>query len=327
MDALRLLDGRLKLRHLVLVDVLTQHGSVIAAAAALHITQPVATRTLRELETILGVSLYQRGPRGVTPTIFGETFTSHARAILAQLAQAGRHVTELADAHRGTVVVGTDPGGANLLLLQAIARLKSERPQLTVVVREGAPDALAVELRAGRVDLIVGRRGLTAGEAELHTPLCREQVGVFTRVSHPLALWQSLAFADLQAYPWIIPGVETGLRREAELLFARHSMALPENRVEVTSLLAVRQLLHEADLIGLLPVSIGQDDPGLCPLPIPLNSVKSVIAVTTAAGRTLSPGAEMLMEALQQLAVGYSDGYSAAEALAARAPIEPSRAS
>lgn len=321
MDGLRLLDGRLKLRHLVLVDVLTMHGSVIAAAAALHITQPVATRTLRELEAILGVSLYERGPRGVTPTIIGETFTSHARAILAQLAQAGRHVTELADAHRGTVVVGTDPGAANLLLLQAIARLKSERPQLTVVVREGAPDALSVELGAGRVDLIVGRRGPTADEAELHTPLYREPVGVFARTSHPLAPRQSLGFADLQAYPWIIPGVETGLRREAEYLFARHSMALPENRVEVTSLLAVRQLLHEADLVGLLPASIGQDDPGLCRLQIPVSSIKSTIAITTAAGRTLSPGAEMLTETLHELAAEVSG-----EAPTARTQLEPSRA-
>lgn len=319
MDALRLLDGRLKLRHLVLVDVLTTHGSVIAAAGALHITQPVATRTLRELESILGVPLYERGPRGVAPTIFGETFTRHARAILAQLTQAGRHVTELADAHRGTVVVGTDPGGVGLLL-RAVARLKSERPELTVIIREGAAEALAVELGAGRVDLTVGRRVPNADDAEVQAVLCSEPVGVFTRAAHPLALRPAVTFADLQSHPWIIPGAETGLRREAELLFARHSLPLPENRVEVTSLHAVRQLLLEGDLIALLPAPIGHADPGLRALPLPLNSVKSPIAMTTAAGRMASPGAQTLMQMLRDLAA------EAPESEAPQLPV-PSRAS
>lgn len=115
MDMPKLLDGRLKLRHLLLVDALTSRGSVVAAAAALHVTQPVATRSLHDLEAILGVSLYDRG-RGIAPTIFGEAFTAHARAVIAQLTQAGRHVVELADADRGTVVVGTHLAGSNVLL-------------------------------------------------------------------------------------------------------------------------------------------------------------------------------------------------------------------
>jgi DNA-binding transcriptional LysR family regulator len=51
----RLLDGRLKIRHLVLVQTLTQHPSIVAAANALHVTQTVLTRRLRELEQILTV--------------------------------------------------------------------------------------------------------------------------------------------------------------------------------------------------------------------------------------------------------------------------------
>ena len=102
----RLLDGRLKLRHLTLADALSRHGSLIAVAAELRISQPALTRTLRELETIVGVRLYVRGPRGMTPTIFGSAFTDYARAVVASLTQAGRHIAELADARRGTVSVG-----------------------------------------------------------------------------------------------------------------------------------------------------------------------------------------------------------------------------
>ena len=157
MDMPKLLDGRLKLRHLLLVDALSRQGSVVGAAAALHITQPVATRSLHDIESILGVSLFDRGPRGITPTIFGEAFTTHARAVIAQLTEAGRHVVELADANRGTVIVGTHLAGSNVLLPGAIARLKVHHPLLTVVVREGTPEQLLTDLEAGRIDLIVGR--------------------------------------------------------------------------------------------------------------------------------------------------------------------------
>jgi DNA-binding transcriptional LysR family regulator len=58
-----------------------------------------------------------------------------AEPVLAQLSQADRQVTELADPRRGTVVVGTNPGSHHLLRM-AIAGLKSEHPLLTVIVRE-----------------------------------------------------------------------------------------------------------------------------------------------------------------------------------------------
>jgi DNA-binding transcriptional LysR family regulator len=75
----RLLDGRLKIRHLVLVQTLIQQQSIGATANALHVRQPVVTRRLRELEQILGVRLFERTSRGVTPTEFGAAFVEHAR--------------------------------------------------------------------------------------------------------------------------------------------------------------------------------------------------------------------------------------------------------
>src|ERR1700678_4060127 len=213
-------------------------------------TQPMATRTLQELEAMLGVSLDERGPRGVTPTTIGEAFTGHARAILAQLSQAGRQVTEFADADRGTVVVGANLG-SHTLLPQAIAGLKRQRPLLTVIVRERSPEALSADLEAGRIDLIVGRFTSTT-ESEVRIPLYDECIEIFTRVQHPLAQRRAITFADLGDYPWIIPGTESALRREIEQLFARNAMALPDNRVEASSWLVVRQLVLESDFVAAM---------------------------------------------------------------------------
>lgn len=302
MDMPKLLDGRLKLRHLLLVDALTSQGSVVAAAAALHVTQPVATRSLHDLESILGVSLYDRGPRGITPTIFGEAFTSHARAVIAQLTQAGRHVVELADADRGTVVVGTHLAGSNVLLPGAIARLKKERPLLTVVVREGTPEMLLTELQSGRIDLIVGRLTSPTDEMAVRRTLYAESVELVTRRGHPLAGRNSIQLSDLTQYPWILPGVETALRRELEEFFARNSLALPENRVEATSFLTVRQLLIETDMVAVLPSLIPRDDVRLTTLPITLDPIGHSVGITLSAGRTLSPSASALVDFLAAFA-------------------------
>ncbi|MFD9550617.1 LysR substrate-binding domain-containing protein [Nocardia salmonicida] len=302
MELPKLLDGRLKLRHLTLVDALTRQGSVVGAATELHVTQPVATRSLHDLEAILGVKLYQRGPRGVSPTIFGEAFTVHARAVMAQLNQAGRHVVELAEADRGTVVVGTHLAGSNVLLPVAIARLKDEHPLLTVVVHEGAPAALLVELQAGRIDLIVGRLTSPTDHTAVREPLYDESVDLVTRAGHPLDGSADVTLDDLRGYPWILPGTDTVLRRELETFLARNGIQLPGNRVEATSFLTVRRLLLETDMVAALPSLIARDDPRLAVLPLSLEPVGHSVGLTLCNGRTLSPSAAALVTRLRQIA-------------------------
>ena len=302
MDMPKLLDGRLKLRHLLLVDALSRQGSVVGAAAALHITQPVATRSLHDIESILGVSLFDRGPRGITPTIFGEAFTTHARAVISQLTEAGRHVVELADANRGTVIVGTHLAGSNVLLPGAIARLKVHHPLLTVVVREGTPEQLLTDLEAGRIDLIVGRLTSPTDDTATRRNLYAESVELVTRVDHPLAHREDVQLEELRGFPWILPGVETVLRRELEEFFARNGLPLPENRVEATSFLTVRQLLVETDMIAVLPSLIPRDDARLTTLSITLDPIGHSVGITSSATRTSSPSAQALIATLESFA-------------------------
>ncbi|MEU6441631.1 LysR substrate-binding domain-containing protein [Streptomyces sp. NPDC047046] len=302
MEIPRLFDGRLKLRHLLLVDALSRQGSVVGAAAELHVTQPAATRSLHEVEEILGVRLFERGPRGVSATVFGEAFTRHARAVLAQLTQAGRHVVELAAADRGTVVVGTHLAGSNILLPRAVAALKRDHPFLTVVVHEGSPEELLLGLEAGRIDLVVGRLTTPSGEGLLRRPLYDEFVGLVVRAGHPLTGQPDAGLHDTLGFPWILPGPQTALRREVEELFTRRGLELPRNRVEATSFLTVRQLLLETDVVAVLPGSIVRDDGRLVRLPVPLEQVGHRVGLTLPAERTLSPSAQALIQSLEETA-------------------------
>ncbi len=301
-DLPRLLDGRLKLRHLVLVDAVGEHGTLVGAAAHLHVTQPVLTRALRELEEILGVPLFERGPRGLTPTLYGAAFTEHARAVLARLTEAGRHVAELAEAGLGTVSVGTHLAGSNLLLPRAIARLKAERPHVTVVIREGTPDSLLAELAAGRVDFVVGRVTGADDRRVQQRSLYDEPIRLVTRRGHPAQRLPHPTLNDLVDYPWVVPGTETALRGELERVFVRHELQLPANRIECTSILTLGNLLAETDVIAALPMLIAGDDKRLELLPVSLEPMSHTVGVTQPSDRPPGPAARALLAQLDAVA-------------------------
>ncbi|GAA2230221.1 LysR family transcriptional regulator [Streptomyces amakusaensis] len=300
-----LLDGRLKFRHLTLLIAVHAHGSVVRAAESLHLTQPAATRTLHELEAIADLPLFVRVPRGMRPTVYGEALAEHARAVVAEIRRAGEHLTGLREGQDGTVAVGTLLAGANVLLPRAVAGLKRERPRLTVVVREGTPDVLHPALLAGELDVIVGRVGPVPAEGDglSQRMLYREPIRLAVRSGHPLLAAPGVTLTDTLGFPWILPVERTALRQELGALFVDRGLALPADRVECTSILTMRALLLQTDMVALLPELVLRDDEHLAALPVELPSVGRTVGTTEAAHRTRTPALQALLHHLDREAV------------------------
>ncbi|MGI9824201.1 LysR substrate-binding domain-containing protein [Agromyces sp. Marseille-Q5079] len=296
----RLLDGRLKIRHLVLVTAIADEGTLVRAAESLHITQPVVTRGLREVEDLLGVPLFERLPRGVTPTQYGHAFIERARSVLAELRIAGEEVRLLQSGQLGTVTVGTHLAGSNLLLPRAIAGLKAEHPRLTVVVREGTPDMLQQLLLAGDLDLTVGRLSSTVPVRLEQERLHQEPIRLVARAGHPVHDLARTSLGELIAYPWIFPVAQTALRAELEAVFFHEGLPLPADRVECTSMLTLRNLLVSTDVIAALPMFIAVDDRELRILPTPLSSIRRSVGVTMPKDRAPSAAAAALLGHLRE---------------------------
>lgn len=248
------------------------------------------------------MTLYERGPRGIIPTEFGLAFTEHARAVLAQLRQAGRHMDELAQANRGTVVVGSHLVGLNYLLPRAIVGLKKSRPHLTVILREGPPDRLRVDLEAGRIDLMVGRLPQFEEEKVEHEILLQDHVRLTVASHHPLTGAATVSIDDLIDRLWVVPTDETVLRQELNRFFNGHGFGMPTNRVETTSFRTVRQLLLDTDAIAALPSLLVRGDAEVAQLPLRLDTVGHHVGITLAQGRRLSPAVQAMRVALHQAA-------------------------
>ncbi|WP_031464952.1 LysR substrate-binding domain-containing protein [Sciscionella sediminilitoris] len=296
-----LLDGRLKLRHLVLLTAVAEHGRVVKAAEHLHLTQPVVTRGIHELEAALGVTLFERGARGMTPTTAGTVFVAHARAVLLELRRAGQHLGELGEGALGTVTIGTHLAGSNLLLPRAISRLKTERPNATVVVREATPDLLLADLISGEIDMMIGRLTSPDNPRVQQYPLYREPIRLVVRTEHPACAMESPELGDLLDYPWIVPVRQTTLRQELEEVFANQGLPLPVDRTECTSMPTMRTLLLGADVIAALPSLITRDEERLVALPTPLATGRTV-GVTVVPGATRAPIARLMLSQLEVVA-------------------------
>src|SRR5689334_25422598 len=115
------LRARLKTRQLMLITAIGDEGNIHRAADVLSMSQPAASKLLKDLEDALGVALFERLPRGMRPTWYGEALIRHARMALSNLAQAGSELEALKTGRFGEVTVGAITGPALSLLPQAAA--------------------------------------------------------------------------------------------------------------------------------------------------------------------------------------------------------------
>lgn len=92
-----------QVRHLIAV---LEHGNVLRAANAIHISQPALSKSIQNLEAELGVRLLERSPRGVSPTIYGTSLLKHARLLLNQGEQAVAEIEAIKGGHLGHLRLG-----------------------------------------------------------------------------------------------------------------------------------------------------------------------------------------------------------------------------
>ena len=297
--------SRLKLRQLRLLMAVGQHRSVLHAARALNVSQPAASKLIQDLEADFGVPLFDRTNRGVVPTAFGAALIRHARLVLTQIGQAAAEISDLSAGRAGRVVVGTLLAASARLLPDAIARVRQDRPGIGVKIVEGTNDILMPALRAGELDLVLGRLSAHRHRAELvQERLHDEAIQAVARPGHPLTLGRPTLAAVL-AHGLILPPPETTLRRQIDQMYLDAGLSPPQPAVESVAWLANREILAATDLVGLVPAEVAARDiaAGLVAAldwPVPLAA--GPVGVTMRAESGLSPAAEVFLTALRACA-------------------------
>lgn len=175
-----------------------EQGSVSAAAARLHMTQPPLSILLRKLEDELGVTLFDRSGHRLAPTAVGELFYLRAKALQASL-QAMRHeLREAEHGARGTVRIGCATAASLFIMPSVMQHIAEQQLNVTAHVHEGETGYMLQRLRERNLDLIICRSQYIAPEFE-NRVVMDEPLRVALPPDHPLhASDQPIRIEDLR---------------------------------------------------------------------------------------------------------------------------------
>ncbi|MEJ8847479.1 LysR family transcriptional regulator [Variovorax rhizosphaerae] len=295
--------ARLKTRQLLLLVALAEEGNIHRAAQVLNMTQPAASKLLKDLEDVLEVSLFDRLPRGMRPTWYGETMIRHARVALATLNEAHDELNALKAGRFGQVNVGviTAPGLA--LLPGAVAAVKREQPNLRISVEIETSPVLMERLEQGKLDILVARLFAEHDKSKLrYEALTEEPVCALVRPGHPLLGMSGLTLRDVVSAGWIVPPAGSVLRHRFDLMYQEEGLPPPLNVIESAALLFITRMLQQSDMIAVLASDVAQyyASHGIVAiLPIELPCHMDMFGIITRTDRLLSPAAKIMMNALK----------------------------
>jgi DNA-binding transcriptional LysR family regulator len=112
--------------------VLGERRNFARAAEALGLTQPTLSRSIAALERDLGVRLFERSHKGVTPTVFGRVLLERGAIVLEREAEVRREIQLLAGLEAGSLTVSAGPYFAEGVVATSIARVAVAHPGLRI---------------------------------------------------------------------------------------------------------------------------------------------------------------------------------------------------
>jgi LysR family pca operon transcriptional activator len=265
--------------------------SLAEAAGALGITQSAASRRLGDLEEALGTRLFERVGRRLVPTPPADLLLRYAEAAMLQLNTGLDLVTDDAPA-AATLAIGALPTVASTLVPAAVLRLRAKAPRFVVRIETGAGDQLLPRLRAGHLDVVIGRMAPVAALDGLEfEPLYADRLAFVVRAGHPL-LGRPVEIAQFGRYPMIVPPANAVIRPAVETHLMARGIGLPDDRIETTDASVAEPLLLASDAIWAISRGVAApavDAGRLAFLPVDTADTVGPIGLTTRAddaGRT-----------------------------------------
>jgi DNA-binding transcriptional LysR family regulator len=205
----------MELRQLDAFVAVARAGSFTRAADQLGIVQPAVSQAVRRLEEELGLTLFERTSRRVTPTAAGAAFLPHAEAVLARLAEARQAAAALTAGEAGAIrVAGT--GGAAALLRRLQETLRERYPDVRLELARVQPKPKLQAVLDGELDAAL-TRSAPRMPGLAFTELATEPSCAVVAVDHPLAGAGRVALAQLAPFPLAVIARREPERRRAEL--------------------------------------------------------------------------------------------------------------
>ena len=300
----RMIDPRIKLRHLVCFLEVARLKSVGNAADLLHISQPAVSKTIQELEQLLGGSLFDRSKRKLFLTPFGEVFNRYASTSLAALRQG---IDVARGTHEATTVrVGALPTVSARILPDAVEAFTATGTGVHTRVITGPNDYLLTLLRTGDVDFVIGR--MTEPDAMVGLSfehLYSERVVMAVRPGHPLLAERPFELPMIETYQTLMPTPNSVIRNLVDRMLLAHGITHLRDEIETVSNAFGRAYVRQTDAIWIISegvVAVDVAEGQLALLPVDTSETTGPVGLTTRTDMVSTLAADSLKQAVRDVA-------------------------
>lgn len=281
-----------QLRALVTV---AEKKSFVQASAALHVTPPAVTMQIRDLESEVGLPLFNREGREVTLTSAGEYAVYYAKRVLATLKEGDDMMARLKRSEAGSLSVGL-VSTAKYFLPQFLARFHERHQRVDIKLRVCSNrDELLALLRDAEIDLAVMGRPPKDIATQADTFAVHPHVFV-SGPDHPLAQRASVPARELNGLPFILREPGSGTRQHMTDFFDAHNVQ-PDIAMEMPSNESIKQAVMAGmglSFLSLHTIGLELQNGLIRVLPVDDTPILRSWNVVRLASRMLSPAADAL---------------------------------
>ncbi|WP_174801667.1 LysR substrate-binding domain-containing protein [Martelella limonii] len=299
-----MLHPRLRLRHLDCFLETARLGSLSAAADALKISQPAASKTIHELEDILGTPLFDRSGRRLVVSPAGRLFQQSAGAALGELMRA-QTLLQGGAADNRKIAAGVLPTAATELFPDAAEAFRKRHPACTLRVTTGPNWLLLSQLREGALDIVVGRMPPSgAGEGLSFRQLYWERVVPVIRPGHPLRAraWEP---DDFLRFPLMLPPSGAVIHASVRAFLQSLGLGMPVPAYENVSHAFGRRVVETSDTIWFISGGVVARELAagtLTVLPVRNELLGGPVGISLKENATRAPELDTLIDALASVA-------------------------
>ena len=242
------------IKQIRLVEALTRHGNFARAAVELEMTQPGLSRALQSLEQNLGIKLFDRSKREVTPTVFGRHIIEFGSHLVRDATRLERDLHLLKGNDSGELIIGTGPIPAEVIIGKVIGRMTRLHPRLHIRVIVERPNALFDMLNQRKIDVFIAdTRGVELKDEHIATSLPQHPICFIGRPDHPLSQMSEAPLREIFRYPiataWLPESIFTTLAEKTGLVAS--TIARFENGlIECNNFKILLEVVRHSEAVG-----------------------------------------------------------------------------
>jgi DNA-binding transcriptional LysR family regulator len=300
------IERRLKLHGVRVLMSVVEAGSMAKAAERLGTSQPSISRSIADLEHMLGVRLLERSSWGVKPTQYGRAIIRRGVAVFDELQQGVKDIEFLVDPTAGELRIGCPEAIAAGPILAVINRLTRRHPRIVFHITTGSAPSIYRGLMERTLDVGVTRVAQPLDQGVLRVETLYDDILVVAAgARNPLTRRRRIELAELVDERWVMQLPDSFTTALAAEVFRESGLEPPRASVITSSQNLRNRLLMTGGFLTFthgFALAVASKRPAIRPLPVAMPNTRRPIAIVTLKKRVLSPLAESFIANMRSIA-------------------------